>query len=772
MTPAVAGPALHAAILLAAEFRVFPVSGVDAAGHCTCRDGSACKQPGKHPVRGSRGSTDATSDQATILRMFDRAGADANLAIATGQGLVVLDLDVDATKGVDGVAALAALGVAIPPTRTVRTPRGGVHLYFRTDADVCNSQGKLGPGIDVRGRGGYVVAPPSLHARGTRYAWIDEAAPLAELPGALLAVLGASVQRTVRARREVQITGPRRAMALERAWRALRARGVGEAAAALAAAEAEAWAVPAMTDAELASVAARVASVEPAPERLRAVVTEGSRDAAMASFVGSLVRVGFCETTVLALAERENARRFQPPIPDPERIVRSLMRHAPSEPYYAGHEEVDAEADELGWAERLVRKPPKADGSEGAIAPIAANVATLLRSHPEWRGVIAWDERAGAIRFAGEPPFTIDERRRTIDGADRAGTLWSDSDESRVAAWAARSTGIIVGDTVARAGARLAAESAGFDPVKDYFEALVWDGQRRLSTWLETYAHASGDLEVARGAGRAWLISAVARTFEPGCQADYMLVLEGAQGAGKSSLLRALAPDPSVFQDTPLDLGSKDALQALRGLLICEMAELKSVRGAHSIEAVKAFLTSRTDRYRDSYGHTVTAWPRRCVFAGSVNPTAGLGYLTDPTGARRFWPVPVGRTDVAALERDRDQLWAEAVAAYREGEPWHPSPELTARLEAVQEERTEQDENTTTILVWLESKAARDALRRQGFLTVTEVAMGALGVSRDRVDRGVQTRIGASLSRLRWRAERPMIRGIRVTLYRPPTDPA
>jgi hypothetical protein len=776
--PATSGPALHAAILLSSEFRLFPVAGIDAAGHCTCRDGSVCKQPGKHPLRGSRGSTDATSDRTKLLGMFDRAGVEANVAIATGQGLVIIDVDVDPAKGVDGVASLEALGIEIPTTRTVRTPRGGAHLYFKVDAsiDVANSQGKLGLGIDVRGRGGYVVAPPSLHARGTRYAWVDESAPIADLPGALLAVLGSSVQRTVRARRDVQITGPRRAMALERAWRALRSRGVGEAARALAAAEAEAWAVPAMTDAELEAVAARVASLEPAPERLRAVVTEGHRDQAMASFVGALVRQGFCHATVLALTERENEKRFRPPIEDPERIVRSLMRHAPAEPYYAGHEEVDAEADELGWDERLVRKPPKADGSPGALAPIAANVATVIRSHPEWRGTVAWDERAGAIRFAGEPPFAVDERRRTIDGSDRAGSAWIDSDESRVAAWCARSAGLLVGDSVARAGVRLAAESCGYDPMRDYFEALVWDRVPRLTTWLETYAHATGPETLRRGVGRMWLISAVARTYRPGCQADYMLVLEGRQGAGKSSLLRALAPDPSVFQDTPLDLGSKDALQALRGLLIVEMAELKSVRGAHSIETVKAFLTSRTDRYRDSYGRTVEAWPRRCVFAGSVNPEAGAAYLADQTGGRRFWPVPVGAVNVAALERDRDQLWAEAVAAYQDGEPWHPErgSDVERELEEAVAARTLYDENTTTVGLWLDSPAGRSALAASaptpaGYLSATEVAMGALGASRDRIDRHVQEKVRKALHLLGWRETQLTYRGARPRVWSPLT---
>lgn len=781
MIPATEVPAGIAALQLVDDgFHVLPVYGVvGLAGSgtslpCACSKGAACKQAGKHPP--GNGSTGASADKRAVIAAFEKAGPGANVGIATGLdrgGILVLDVDLDPAKGIDGFARLEVLGLELPPTRTAKTGRGGRHYFFRITEDLGSLNGAdggaLGRGLDVRARGYYVVAAPSLHRNGTRYEWENDL-PIAPIPAHLRALLGERKARTARARREIVISGPRRAMALDRAARVLRARGVEDVGDVLRC-EADAWASPAMTDAEIAAAVAKVANVPTAPPRhngLIGIIAEGGRNQTLISYLGAWVSKGFCEASLHVLAAEENRKRFSPPLeaPEVESVARSAARWFAGEPYWDELEEPDA-ADEEHWQDKLLRKPAK-DDAIGAPLPVAENVVVVLRSHPEWRGTVAWDERAGAIRFAGEPPFGASGR----SGADRAGTPWRDTDATRVAGWCARHAALIVADKVALAGAQVAAEASGYDPVKDYFDALAWDGAPRLSTWLERYAGVTGDVETARGAGRAWLISGVARTYQPGCQADYMLVFEGAQGAGKSSLLRALAPDPSVFQDTPLDLGSKDAMQALRGLLLCEMAELKSVRSAHSVEAVKAFLTSRTDRYRDSYGRTVAAWPRRCIFAGSVNPTAGLGYLADPTGARRFWPFAVGRLDVAALERDRDQLWAEAVAAYLGGEPWHPSPELEARLRRAQEERTEYDEATTTIMVWLEAPAGRELVKRQGCVTTADVATGALGVSRDRVDRKMQTIVGAALSALQWRVERPTIKGIRVRIYRPPTDPA
>lgn len=770
MIPATPSPADISALQLAREFRVFAIVGIDAAGHCACPQGAACDKPGKHPFRGSRGSTDATQDPAAVIRMF-RDRPEANFAIATGQGLVALDVDVDPAKGLDGFATLEALGITLPPTRTARTGRGGKHFFFRCAEDVTNSAGQLGAGLDVRGRGGYLVAPPSLHKSGQRYEWIDDS-PIAEIPGALLALTGTARMRVVRPHATVVVSGPRRALALDRAARLLRSRGV-EAVDGLLRAEAEAWASPAMTEAELLAACSRAERVPVAPGRLAAVVHEGSRDNAMLSFLGAWRRRGFGEAALVMLGSVENARRFVPPLPasDVERIARSCMRWGAGDPYFDGLEDADAEADEFGWQDRLARKPAK-DDEPAKLVSSEANAITLLRSHPEWRAVLAWDARADVIRFEGEPPYGVDER--TID---RAGSAWEDDDASRCAAWLDRAEGVRVAPRVAEAAARVAAKTRAVDPVRAYLEALEWDRVPRLSSWLETYARAGGPEIIRRGVGRMWLISAVARTYEPGCQADYMLVLEGAQGAGKSSLLRALSPIREVFSETPLDLGSKDALQGLRGRWIIEMAELKSIRGAHSIDAVKSFLTACRDDYRASYGRVVTSHDRRCVFAGSVNPEVGSDYLNDPTGARRFWPVPVGVTDRSALERDRDQLWAEAVAAYRDREPWHPARdgELEAALLDAQSLRTTYDENTTTIGQWLGSTAGRAALAAAqpspaGYLSVTEVATSALAVSRDRVDGKAQSTVRKALGLLGWRQIPVRYQGARPRLWAPPSD--
>jgi len=207
------------------------------------------------------------------------------------------------------------------------------------------------------------------------------------------------------------------------------------------------------------------------------------------------------------------------------------------------------------------------------------------------------------------------------------------------------------------------------NPPHDYFETLVWDGKRRLDTWLSYYLGAeSQNPDYLRLVGSKWLIAGVKRVYEAGCKFDCVLILEGDQYIGKSTALEKLATvkGSRYFTDESIDFKNKDSLIKLQGKLIFEMAELASFRKAETDE-IKGFVRRSVDEYRPPYARKSSTRPRMFIIAGSVNPTAG--YLTDPTGNTRYWPVKCGKViDLLALERDKEQLWAEAVHRYKTGE--------------------------------------------------------------------------------------------------------
>jgi predicted P-loop ATPase len=148
-----------------------------------------------------------------------------------------------------------------------------------------------------------------------------------------------------------------------------------------------------------------------------------------------------------------------------------------------------------------------------------------------------------------------------------------------------------------------------------------------------------------------------------------MLVLIGGQGKRKTSVLEKLTPKPEWFQPDLPDIRQKDSMQALTGVMIVNADEMNAFKRADVVELAKNFLTRSADRYRPPYGAIFKTVPRRCVFAGTSN---NKEVLNDPTGSRRFWCVEVGRIDLEALARDRDQLWAEAVSMYMDGSQWWP----------------------------------------------------------------------------------------------------
>jgi predicted P-loop ATPase len=220
-----------------------------------------------------------------------------------------------------------------------------------------------------------------------------------------------------------------------------------------------------------------------------------------------------------------------------------------------------------------------------------------------------------------------------------------------------------------------------------------WDGVKRLDTWLPYYMSTKDD-EYTRAVGRKWLISAVARAMEPGCQADHMLIFEGRQGVGKSRAARAIGGQfytefsGTVHGHTAI----KDLVATISGKIVVEMSELATMRRAE-IESLKAILTTTVDDVRLSYERDVRAYPRTCVFIGTTNEVGG-SYIADHTGARRFWPVTVGMTGpvrIVQFESDVEQLWAEAVEAYEDGEHWHDVPQTLAALEQADRQVTIED---------------------------------------------------------------------------------
>ncbi len=306
-----------------------------------------------------------------------------------------------------------------------------------------------------------------------------------------------------------------------------------------------------------------------------------------------------------------------------------------------------------GWWTRLLRK------DDGRLIPGYENVALFLQNSPEWAGVLGYNEFTGGHFVLRQPPTPI----TALPDCEL-----EDHFDTETVRWLER-RGLLVKPDLVRRVVDTIARSNPYHPVRGYLESLpAWDGANRIGSWLIDYCGVdSGDAnpnEFAMAVGEKFLISAVARVMEPGCKADHILVLEGEQGIGKSTVARTLAGE--WFTDQLGEMGSKDAAMQVRGVWVVELSELGTLGRAETARE-KAFITQQTERFRLPYGHRLVHVPRQCVFIGTTNLDT---WLKDETGGRRFWPVRCRQIDLAALKRDRDQLWAEALARYRSGVKW------------------------------------------------------------------------------------------------------
>lgn len=258
---------------------------------------------------------------------------------------------------------------------------------------------------------------------------------------------------------------------------------------------------------------------------------------------------------------------------------------------------------------------------------------------------------------------------------------WTALDDLRLANYLAQNHGLIVGNplTVQQA-VLMSANDHAYNPMRDYFDGLVWDGVPRLSHWLSDILGAEQN-EYSSKAGIYFLLSMVARVFEPGCQMDYMLVLQGAQGARKSSVLKVLAGE--YYAGGTFRIGDKDSMQVLQGRLLFNFNELDAMGRAEST-AVKSFVTERTDVFRPPYGSNFIDYPRCCVLTGDTNQD---DFLKDATGDRRCWPVHCADINVELMAQQRDQLFAEATNFYKLGAQRYPDKDEERRLFLPQQDR-------------------------------------------------------------------------------------
>lgn len=359
------------------------------------------------------------------------------------------------------------------------------------------------------------------------------------------------------------------------------------------------------------------------------------------------------------------------------------------------------------------------------------NLYIILRRDRRWRGRVWLNSFTNTLK---------------IDDRD-----YKDTDDTRIALWVSRSYGLEYGEAAVSSTVQLIGEENKRNPLLEWLDSIEWDGVNRLNSWI-VEATDCEDNELNRKMGEKWLIQAIARAYEPGCKADCVLILAGAQGAGKSTLFRTLATD-EYFADTPLDIGSANSYSQIARAWIYEVAELDSVRRSAN-SATKAFLSAQEDNFRPAYGRHAITIKRHVVFAGTTNESQ---FINDMTGSRRYWPIKVNEVNLNWARENRDQLWAEAILAFKNGETWY----LDKKTDEARHDSSKiyrQDDP------WLEPISNFLMLQR-GYVTMTMVMEDGLKIERGRMNRRDEMRISEILRELDYEKKRMTLGGKRKYVW-------
>ena len=648
----------------------------------------------------------ASTDPAQLRRWWSKwPDAMPGLPMGRVSGLAVLDLDKRPDK--NGMAALRDLGFdpeSLSPC-IIATPSGGQHVYFQWTEGLGNSAAGLPAGVDVRGQGGYVIAPGAVNGVGV-YA------------GQLLPDLPVWPEGLRPARPEA--TGA-------------------------------------------TSGTSENLQLHHVKEALLALPNNGDEFSSRDDWlnIGAALHHG-TDGDGLALWHEWSAQHPSYNEGDTDSVWESFQRSDGPVRTFAT---IRAEAERRGWIDL-------SPFDDCATAEELAEIDELI-GLPATTKDADW---GNVIRVKGKPVNNLNNtivylgrnldsilpglRHNLMTRRDE----WSDGPLNDPALALAR-TGLeqrglkTVGKELVADAAMAVARFRQYHPIRDALTCLTHDGHARLDTWLVRHAGVT-DSAYVRAVGRKFLIQMVARVMEPGCKADHTLVLSGPQGQNKSTACRVLA-GAEYFSDTlPSIAGDKtDAIRHLQGKWLVELAELAPSRKSET-EDLKAFLSGAVDRVRLPYARFDESFPRQCVFIGTTNEDQ---FLRDATGGRRFWPVTVGKViDIEALTSERDQLFAEAFASYKAGEPWWLDRDFEVEhARPVQEAARESDSWADDVAAWLDKPADEfdDAGSVKTHVTVSDVLSGALGITSGQHTMALQKRAANVLRGMGWKKTRTM-RGI------------
>jgi len=584
-----------------------------------------CIDNGKEPAT-KHGFKDATNDPDVIARVWADY-PECNIGIATGApsgGVFVVD--VDNHNGVDGSQYLIDWQREhgkFPETACATTGGGGEHLFFRAPAGVSvRSAAHVIDGVDVRGDGGYIVAPPSRHPSGALYEWDlhPDDYPIAEANQSVLDLV-----RNNGAQDRKPFELPRR-------------------------------------------------------------IKSGERDTTLFKYAASLQSRGMDDKAIFTSVSDANRARCDEPLD--EKQLRKLVNSALG--YEKGKSKKEA-PEIVGSGTRLMV------ASNGTVKQTIENAYRIVKGDPKLAGRFWWSE-TGFCRMA-ELPLPWDARNSSRPVIDE--------DYSALTAYCERYYGLHAKEAVVDAVAICAKENSR-NPVREWLDTLEWDGDSRIGGLLGMLGCVCDEYEQA--VMRLWLVGAVARAYEPGIKFDYMPVLVGAQGIGKSKFASLFCPTRDWYDDNFKTIEGDVAVEKLRGLWIAEFAELLATKRAKDVEGIKAFITSTGDTIRPKYGRETVFRPRCCVFIGTTNDTQ---FLTDATGNRRFLPIqclnkknqcdPFLYTDGAHLWFE--QAVAEAVAIWKSERPALVLPTaMQERAERMQMQYTEEDPLAGIIAEYMEDR--------------------------------------------------------------------